>query len=110
MKYCPKCGAECGDNDNVCTKCGEKLTVTPVKKPDETVNTVIKVFNILSCVCLGFTIIGLAWAIPMTLNANKKMKNGEPFGVALSVCTLIFLSTVSGILMLVQDSTTNKGA
>lgn len=104
MKYCPKCGAECTDDANVCTKCGYVLNTGVTKKYDSTLDLIIKIFMIISCVCWGILLIPLAWCIPMTLNVCKKIKNNQEYGTALSVCTLIFVSTVSGILMLVRDN------
>ena len=45
-------------------------------------------------------IIPLAWCLPMTLSYCKKIKNGEPISTKFKVCSLIFVSTVAGILML----------
>ena len=45
-------------------------------------------------------IIPLAWCLPMTLSYCKKIKNGEPIPTKFKVCSLLFVSTVAGILML----------
>lgn len=45
-------------------------------------------------------LIPLAWAIPMTVHYWKAVKNNRPVGTAFKVCTLLFINTVSGILML----------
>jgi len=103
MKYCTKCGAECNDKDVFCSKCSAKLSITSIKR-DSTVDSVISILVILCDICLGLTIIGLAWAIPMTIAINKRIKNNKKFGVGLSVCTLLFISKIAGILMLLQDN------
>ncbi len=35
MKYCTKCGAECGDEEKFCTNCGAKLEPAPAPKKME---------------------------------------------------------------------------
>lgn len=57
-------------------------------------------FMIVSTVIMGFAIIPLAWCIPMTVIAKRKIDNGEEIGVGFKVCTLIFVNLVSGILFL----------
>lgn len=36
----------------------------------------------------------------MTVSMSRKLKNGQPISVGFKVCTLLFLNTVSGILLL----------
>jgi len=45
-------------------------------------------------------LIPLSWQIPMTVIYFRKTKNGEPVSVGFKVCVLIFVSLISGILML----------
>lgn len=47
-----------------------------------------------------FSIIPLAWMIPMTVSLSRKLKNGVPVTTAFKVCTLIFVNLLSGILLL----------
>ena len=116
MKYCSTCGAELHDNDAFCPKCGArvdydepKVEVEPVysetktKKRDSTLMTVAFVFNIIGCIIFASFIIPLAWMIPMTVSLNDKIKNNEPISVGFKVCNLIFVSLISGILLLVGD-------
>ena len=44
--------------------------------------------------------LGLIWCLPMTLAYNKALKNGTTVSTGFKVCSLIFVSTVGGILML----------
>lgn len=67
---------------------------------NNTLKTVIKVFLILGCVAQGWMIIPLAWCIPMTVVLFKKMNNRQPIGMGLKICTLLFVSLVSGICLL----------
>lgn len=72
---------------------------------DDTLDTVIKVFMILSCIvgaCACF--IPLAWMIPMTVITFKKIERGELYDTGLKVCTLLFVGIIPGILMFVSDS------
>jgi hypothetical protein len=52
---------------------------------------------------LGFGIIAAAWMVPMTIRIHKGATDGYKH-TALAVCTLLFCSTPSGILMLVDDA------
>lgn len=65
-----------------------------------TLGTIALVFAIISCVIMGFALFPLAWAVPMTVSMSRKLKNGQPISVGFKVCTLLFLSNVSGILLL----------
>ena len=59
-----------------------------------------KIFMIISTVVLGFYLIPLAWCIPMTISYFKKVQNNEPVSTGFKVCSLLFVNTVAGILML----------
>lgn len=50
---------------------------------------------IIICCCVP-----LAWTLPMTITVSNKAKNREPIGIALKVCTLLFVNTIAGILLL----------
>ncbi len=116
MKYCPKCGRELDDEAVMCTACGEMLEEKQDNR-NKGLITAIKVFLIIACVTAPFgsltmsstieliisLIVGLlplAWCIPMTIIIFRKLKNNEPIGTALKVCTLIFVSLIAGIMLL----------
>jgi len=118
VKYCSKCGASIQDDAAFCTKCGQpvdgndqpKVEVEPVRvvkttaiKRDSALMNVAFILAVISCVLCAFAIIPLAWMIPMTVSMNDKIKNNEEISVAFKVCTLIFVNTISGILLLVGD-------
>lgn len=69
---------------------------------NSTLMTVTKVFLIIGCVINGICglLIPLAWCIPMTVIICKKFKNHEPIGMGLKICTLLFVSLISGICLL----------
>ena len=101
MKYCSKCGYECTDEAVVCLQCGCAL---PQKQEEitktNTLQTIAKAFMILGTVLLGLYIIPLAWCLPMTISYCNKIKRKEPVSTAFKICSLLFVSTVGGILML----------
>ena len=104
MKYCEKCGAEMHDEAVICVKCGCEVKNRKVNQnSNEGLDIAIKIFMILSCVAWAFFIIPLAWIIPMTVVASNKMKNNEPIGTGFKICTLIFVNTIAGILLLVRN-------
>ncbi len=105
MKYCQKCGAEMGDDEKFCSKCGHEEGATVVettKNKNNGLDICIKVFLIIGCVVVSIStyLIGLLWCLPMTIVYFNKTKNGEKVGVGFKVCTLLFVSLISGILML----------
>jgi uncharacterized membrane protein YvbJ len=112
MKYCKNCGAEMGDNDVFCGKCGTRVDGGPVSTSvpatvssgDETMATIIKVFLVLGCIVAGFTIIALAWYIPMTVSIFHSLNEHRKVSVGMKVCTLIFIGVVPGILLLCSDN------
>lgn len=102
------------------------------KNDSDTLLTVAKVFMIISCIAgpalgllygtifmiaaigeaamlipailvLVFCCVPLAWALPMTLTVSRKIKEREPIGTALKICTLLFVNTISGILLLCHN-------
>lgn len=107
MKYCSHCGNELHEEAVICVKCGcsveKPLPAAKSLRKDDTLATVIKVFLIISCIAQGWLIIPLAWCIPMTISIFKKLNNSEPIGTGFKVCTLIFVSVVSGICLLCMD-------
>lgn len=61
------------------------------------------ILNIVCTVLLAVFILPLAWCIPMTVRSYGIYKGKKPNTVAFGVCTLLFVSLISGILMLVAD-------
>ena len=106
MKFCPKCGTQLVDEAVVCTGCGcavaapAEANVAVAAKPASGLTTAAKILMIISTVVTGFYLIPLAWCLPMTISYSKKIKNGEPVGTGFKICTLLFVNTIAGILML----------
>lgn len=71
---------------------------------DESTKTLIKVFLIIGCVCIGWAIIPLAWCLPMTISVCRSMRDNRPIGTGMKVCVLLFVSIIAGIILLCQDN------
>ena len=106
MKYCTRCGNELLDDAVICPKCG--CAVEGMRNPEAVNNrsglqTAAKIFMILGCISVGWTLIPLAWCIPMTVSYFGRVKNHEKIGMGFKICTLLFVSVVAGILMLCDE-------
>ena len=112
MNYCPSCGQKLDQDYAFCPKCGHKLS-EPVEvvdgrssmsnKDHETLQIVAKVFMIISTVVCGFFLIPLCWMVPMTVHYSHCIREGRPVGIGFAICSLIFVNTISGILMIVDE-------
>lgn len=102
-KYCTNCGAQMPEEAVVCIHCGNRDD-----KPADAsaLSIVAKVFLIIGCVVSGFYLLPLCWTIPMTVHYCRCIKERKPLGVGFKVCSLLFVSTVAGILMLCDTKTT----
>ena len=52
----------------------------------------VEIDNITFKLITFLSVLPLAWVIPMSIIILKKMKNKEPIGVGLKICTLIFIA------------------
>ncbi|MBE7018110.1 MAG: zinc-ribbon domain-containing protein [Ruminococcaceae bacterium] len=103
MKYCTHCGAQMHDEAVICIKCGCSVapqTPAPVKEKDDTMEIVVKVLMILSCIAQGWLLIPLAWCIPMTVSVFHSFRDNKPISTGMKVCVLLFVNLISGILLL----------
>lgn len=105
MKYCSKCGNQLFDEAVICPQCGcaTGYQEHTTRKQTSTMQTVAKIFMIIGTVISAFAIIPLAWCVPMTLSYINKINNGQRVGTGFKVCTLLFVNTIAGILMLCDD-------
>ena len=107
MKYCTHCGAQIEDDAVVCVGCGRMVNEQPAAEPagPSALSTVALVFMIIGTVAMAISTccIGLAWCLPMTISYNKSRKNGTPVSTGFKVCSLLFVNTVAGILMLCDN-------
>lgn len=79
-----------------------ETTSTIAPETDKTLRLLAFIFNLVSTISIGWTIIPLAWMIPMTVISYGIYKGTKDNTTAFGVCTLIFVSLVSGILLLVS--------
>lgn len=69
---------------------------------DSTLRLIAFIFALISTISVAMFIIPLCWMVPMTVHCWSLYKGTKPNTVAFGVCTLIFLSIVSGILLLIS--------
>ena len=120
-KFCPYCGAlqdRYSDDDRyderedeyaeaevvgeTKERNGKKRIINESTKRD--LDLLIKVFMLIPTILVGFAIIPLIWMVPMTMAAWKRADSKEPYGLPLSICSIIFMGLpVAGILMIVRD-------
>ena len=112
MKFCSKCGAEIFDDAVVCVKCGRAVETAVPNAPvafeeaapaePSDLAKIANVFMIIGTIAMALCtcLVGLAWCLPMTISYANKIKKGEPVGTAFKVCSLLFVNTIAGILML----------
>lgn len=82
-----------GSNQTKSVQVQQKRNVSSLKQT-------AKVFMIIGAILEGICIFPLIWTIPMTRSYCRKIENGEPIDTGFKVCTLLFVSTIAGILML----------
>ena len=76
-------------------------TAPIVQDNDKTLRLIAFIFSLIGTVAVGWTLIPLAWMIPMTIISYGIYKGTKQNTVAFGVCMLIFTSLVAGILLLV---------
>ena len=67
-----------------------------------TLRLIAFIFSIVVTVGVGWTLIPLAWMIPMTIYCWGIYKGTKQNTIAFDVCMLIFVNVVSGVLLLVS--------
>lgn len=105
MKYCAKCGKEIMADAVICINCGCAVAPSSIKRKKDKSGliTAVKVLMIIGTVVQGFSLIPLAWCIPMTISYFRKIDNDEKISVGFKVCTLLFVNTIAGIIMLCDN-------
>lgn len=84
--------------------------IYPMTDTDRTLRLINFILCILSTVALCWTVISLAWMIPMTVHSWKIYKGQKPNTTAFGVCTLIFITMIGGILLLVSKKDNQPAA
>lgn len=107
MKFCQKCGKEIVDEAVICPGCGcavARITQKSIRSGgNDGLAVASKVFLILGCIVQGWLLIPLAWCLPITISICNKMKNDEPIGLGLKICSLLFVNLAAGILLLCRS-------
>jgi hypothetical protein len=64
--------------------------------------SIATVFMIIGTILMAICTfgIGLVWCLPMIFSYSKKLQTGAPVSTGFKVCTLLFVNTIAGILML----------
>lgn len=68
---------------------------------DKTLHLIAFILNVVTTVGIGWTIIPLAWMIPMTVISYGIYKGTKKNTTTFAVCTLLFVNAISGVLLLV---------
>ncbi len=68
---------------------------------DKTLHLIAFILNVVTTVSVGWTLIPLAWMLPMTIISYGIYKGTKKNTTAFGVCTLLFVNLISGILLLV---------
>ena len=110
MNFCIKCGTQLHTPSAPCPGCGftPPVTVTAVPPVQHSALSIVAmVFMIVStahCAVSLYSLVCLAWCLPMTITYCTRIKNNQPVSIGFKVCSLIFVNTVAGILMLCDQS------
>jgi len=112
MNYCPKCGTKLENDHRFCPNCGHELygnaevvdSQSSYNGDHEALQQVAKIFMIIMTILAGFALFPLIWMVPMTVHYSRCIRNGRKAGVAFAICTLLFCSFISGILILVDEN------
>ncbi|MDY5441189.1 MAG: zinc ribbon domain-containing protein [Candidatus Enteromonas sp.] len=132
MKFCPNCGHRLDGESRFCPNCGNEIqphlaaySANPEATPIAHNNGLVLAAKIFFLLAIAFqavvfvdsffhtdsptyvveiisSALPFAWQIPMLVHYWKTVNKGEDVGTPFKVCTLIFASLVSGILMLVD--------
>ena len=111
--FCRHCGKELKQDQRICMNCGcavennKNESKVIEKNNNETLYLVAKILMIISCVASAMYILPLCWMLPMTITFCNKVKNKEPISVGFIVCVLLFVNTISGILLLIAKDEQN---
>jgi hypothetical protein len=74
----------------------------PNAQTNSTLRLVAFIFALISTITIGWLLIPLAWMIPMTVHHWGLYKGTKKNTTAFGVCSLIFMSIVSGICLLIS--------
>lgn len=76
--------------------------IYPMTETDHNLRLAAFVLNVIGCVAWCWTVIALAWMIPMTIRSWRIYQGTAPNTTTFAVCTLIFANQIAGILLLIS--------
>jgi len=108
-KFCIHCGQQIPAQAVVCVHCGCSVAEeTPQTKAqasnDETLALIAKIFLVIGCLTIGWLLIPLIWCLPITISIFGKLNRNEEISTGLKVAALIFVSPISGIILLCMNN------
>ena len=104
MKYCQKCGKEIAEEAVICPGCGCAIEQKNAENGGKDgLAIAAKIFLIIGTIAQGWLLLPLAWCLPITISVCNKMKRNEPVGTGLKICSLLFVNTIGGILLLCRS-------
>lgn len=62
------------------------------------------IFNVIATVLISWTLIPLAWMIPMTIHSWRLYKGTRENTMTFGICSLLFMGVISGVLSLIDLS------
>ena len=104
-------GEELNEGARFCRNCGQPVNGAEPKYFSSERTSQLKndlreaayVLGLIVTIASGLAIIPLCWTLPMTLYLKRKMDAKEKTGIAFDICYFIFVSRISGVLLLVAD-------
>lgn len=113
MKYCIHCGKEIDDDANFCPFCGQScdnqinyeynIQQEVVSDKKSGLKLAAFILALLTTIGTCWVLIPLLWTIPMTVKIYKSYKYNQPLSMGFKVCSILFLNTIAGILLLIDD-------
>lgn len=73
------------------------------KRGKENMKLAAFILCLLSTITMGWLLIPLIWCIPMTIMVYKAYKGELELSTGFNICVLLFVSLISGILLLCDN-------
>ncbi len=112
MKYCSNCGHGMNDSDIFCSKCGlevggqentELIRTAAHNTHSDGLSIAIKIFMVIGCIAVGWSLIPLLWCIPLTVHVFRRLNTGTYIGTGCKICVLLFVNLIAGICLLCRE-------
>lgn len=108
-KFCTECGGLISEEDRICPHCGYRIIQAGDADSPSKLSIAIIILLIIGAIFTSlFTmLIGLIWCVPMTISLCHKLRKNLPISTGWKICTIIFVSTIAGILMFCDNQPRN---